>query len=93
MPLVFSFCGHTQNVILVPPLPTILPEVAGLIRATEAAVRPAALTNVLHCVMLLMVILNIYKLSSLEQENLIVYPTKIRSVSSTMFLTYLEILL
>jgi hypothetical protein len=74
-----------------------LPEVAGLIRATEAAVRPAALTNVwndLHCSMLIMVmLLSIYKLSSLEHENLITYPAKIRSVFITMSLKYLEILL
>jgi len=59
-PLVYSFRGYTQNVVPVPPPPTDLPEVAGLIRATEAAVRPAALTNVwtdLHCAMLLMVTL------------------------------------
>lgn len=96
-PFVFSFCGYTQNAVPVPPPPTILPEVAGLIRATEAAVRPATLTNVwtdLHCAMLLMVtLLNIYKLSSLEHENLITYPAKIHSVFITTSLTYLEILL
>jgi hypothetical protein len=72
-----------------------MPEVAGLIRATEAAVRPTALTNVwtdLHCAMLIMVML-IYKLSSLEHENLIIYPAKIRSVFITMSLKDLEILL
>jgi hypothetical protein len=60
MPMVFSYCGYTNNVVLVPPLPTIFPEVAGLKRATEAAVIPAALTNIRHCAMLLMVMLNIY---------------------------------
>jgi hypothetical protein len=86
----------TQNVVPVPQPPTNLPEVEGLIRAIEAAVRPAALTNVwtgLHCAMLLMVTLNVYKLSSLEHGNLITYPAKIRSVSITTSLRYLEILL
>jgi len=82
---------------IVPPPSTILPEVAGLIRANEAAVRPAALTNVwtdLHCAMLLMVtLLNIYKMSSLEHEYLITCLVKIRSVFITISLTYLEILL
>jgi len=94
--LFFPSVGTRRMLFIVPPSPTILPEVAGL-RATEAAVRPAALTNVwtdLHCAMLLMVtLLNFYKLSSLEHENLITYPAKIRSVFITISLTYLEILL
>ena len=76
-PLVFSYCGYKQNAVPVPPTPTILPEVAGLIRVTEAAVRPAALTNIrtdLHCAILLMVtLLNVCKLSSSEHVNLITF--------------------
>jgi hypothetical protein len=95
--LFFPSVGTHRMLFIVPPSSTILPEVAGLIRATEAAVRPEALTNIwtdLHCAMLLMVtLLNFYKLSSLEHENLITYPAKIRSVFITISLTCLEILL